>query len=137
MKFEDSIYHKDLKHYKLAMPFGDFYLCDKFIVSEINEGIHFNWEMIKSIMAKVIKFYGEGVKLGYISNRVNSYSADPQSWDKLDKEFGVIIASAIVSYNNIVFMNATLEKRFCQKSIKRCLFLDEAVYWISNIKELN
>lgn len=137
MKFEESNYFNTLKIHKLNMPFGDIYLCEKFFVAEIHEGIHFDWDMIKKVMDKLVEFYGQGIKLGYISNRINSYSVDPQTWIKVDEEYNVIIASAIVTYSNIAFMNATIEKRFYKKSIKRCLSLDEAVDWILNIKELN
>jgi len=137
MEFKKSIYSNTIKYSKIEMPFGDFYFCEKFIISEINEGIHFDWEMIKSVITKLYEFYGKDVKLGYISNRINSYSSDPQSWDKLNKELDAIVASAIVTYSNITFMNASLEKKFYKKSIKRCLSLPEAVEWVYKLKELN
>ncbi|PKQ45503.1 hypothetical protein [Confluentibacter flavum] len=137
MKFEESKYFNTLKTHKLTMSFGEFYFCEKFFVAEVHEGIHFDWDMIKKVMDKLVEFHGQGIKLGYISNRINPYSVDPQSWIKVDAEYNIIIASAIVYYNNIAFMNATLEKKFYKKSIKRCLSLDEAVDWILNIKELN
>ncbi len=135
MKFKDSKYFK-LKHYQIERPFGYFYLLENFFISELNEGIHFDWEMIKSVMDEVIIFYGLDSQIGYISNRTNSYSIDPQTWNKVDKEYGVIVAGAIVTYNTMTFMNATLEKQFYKKSIKRCLSLEEAIEWISNLKEL-
>ena len=137
MKFEDTIYFKNLKPFKLEMPFGKFYFLDTFFVSELNEGVHFSWEMIESVLVELLKFYKTKPKLGYISNRVNSYSMDPHTWERVDKEYGIIVASAIVSYNNITFMNATLEKHFSTKSIKRCTNLNEAIEFILNLKELN
>lgn len=135
MKFKDSKYYK-LKHYQIERPFGDFYLLEKFFVSELNEGVHFDWEMIKSVMDEVVLFYGSDAQIGYISNRTNSYSTNPQTWDGIYKKYGLIIAGAIVTYNAMAFMNATLEKQFFKKSIKRCLSLEEAIEWISNLKEL-
>ncbi|MGE5943982.1 MAG: hypothetical protein ACM31G_06550 [Flavobacteriales bacterium] len=137
MKFEQSAFFKTSKAYKFSTSFGDFYFCEKFFVAEVHEGVHFEWEMIKKVMDKLLEFYGSGIKLGYISNRMNSYSINPQTWMKVDKEYNIIVACAIVTYSNISFMNATLEKRFYKKSIKRCLSLDEAINWILNIKELN
>lgn len=137
MKFEQSAHFKTLKSHKLALYFGDFYFCEKFFIAEVHEGIHFDWDMIKQVMDKLVEFYGDSIKLGYISNRVNSYSINPQTWIKVDSEYNIIVASAIVTYSNIAFMNATLEKRFYKRSIKRCLSLEEAIDWILNIKELN
>jgi hypothetical protein len=93
--------------------------------------------MIKKVMDKLVAFYGKDIQLGYISNRVNSYSVDPQTWIKVDAEYSVIIASAIVTYSDIAFMNATLEKKFYKKNIKRCLSLEEAFNWVINLEELN
>ncbi|WP_111307199.1 hypothetical protein [Confluentibacter sediminis] len=137
MKFEESKYFNPIKTPKLEMSFGNFYFCENFFVAEVHEGIHFDWEMIKKVMDNLVDFYGKGIKLGYISNRINSYSINPQTWFKVDTEYDVIIASAVVTYNNMAFMNATLEKKFYKKSLKRCLSLDEAVDWILNIKEMN
>ena len=137
MKFQDSEYFNNLKHTKVEMPFGVFYFCEKYFLSELNEGVHFDWDMIELVMSKLIEFYGEDAKLVYIPNRINSYSINPHYWDKVDKKYNIIIASAIVSYNNMTFMNATLEKRFFKKSIKRCESLNEAIEWTMNLKEFN
>ncbi|WP_445735642.1 hypothetical protein [Mariniflexile sp.] len=136
MKFEDSQYVESV-HYKIEMPFGNFYLLDKFFISELNEGVHFDWEMIKNIMEEVVDFYGENTKIGYISNRVNSYSMDPQNWIAVQNKYNMFVAGAIIYYNNMTFMNSSLEKKFASISVKRCLSLEEAIGWILGLKELN
>lgn len=135
MLFEESELSK-LTHYKVEMPFGNFYLFEKFFISEIHEGVHFDWEMIQTAMVEVVEFYGKNARVGYISNRVYSYSMNPHSWMKVQKNYDLIFAGAIVVYNNFTFMNASIEKKFSDISIKRCLSLDEAVDWILNLKEL-
>lgn len=137
MRFEDSKYCKELEYKKLGFSFGNFYLCKYFFVAELNEGEHFDWEKIKLVMSKLIEFYGHGIQLGYISNRIHSYSVDPYSWQKVDKKYGIILASAIIYYNDFSYKNATLEKQFSNKSIKRCINLDEAIHWMKNLKEFN
>lgn len=137
MRFEDSKYFKKLNHKKIVFPFGNFYLCDFFFVAELNEGVHFGWEEVQRVMPKIIDYYGSDIKLGYISNRVNSYSSDPQNWKKIDKAYGIIIASAIIYYSDFTYKNASLEKLFSQKSIKRCMSLDEAILWMKSINEFN
>ncbi len=137
MRFEDSKYFKELEHKKLEFGFGDFYLCNHFFVSEIHEGKHFDWNKVKLVLPMIIEHYGEDGKVVYISNRINSYSSEPQSWEKLLKKHRLIIASAIVYYNKFSFINATLEKHFSKISIKRCLSLDEAIEWVGKLKEFN
>ena len=137
MRFEESKYYNKLKHKKLRFPFGNFYLCDFFLVSELKEGVHFGWEEVKLLVKKIIKLYGSDIKLGYISNRIHSYSSDPNSWKRVDKEYGIIVASAIIYYSDFTYKNASLEKSFSEKSIKRCMSLDEAIIWMTNLKDFN
>ena len=135
MKFEESEF-SNLMHYKIEMPFGNFYLLEKFFISEIHEGVHFDWEMIQATMVEVLEFYGNNARVGYISNRVHSYSMNPHTWGKVQNKYNLNVASAIVVYNNFTFMNASIEKQFSDLSIKRSLSLNEAVEWILNLKEL-
>ncbi|WP_191859760.1 hypothetical protein [Hanstruepera ponticola] len=135
MNFEKSNYFKLLNHKKLALSFGDFYLMNRFIISELHEGIHFDWDKIQVLAAELIRHYGYGLKIGYISNRINPYSLDPHLWTQFNQEFGFIIASAAVVYDDISYMNATLEKQFTSNSLKRCSSLEEAIYWMQNIEE--
>ncbi|WP_250432330.1 hypothetical protein [Hanstruepera flava] len=135
MKFENSIYFNRLKHRKLVFPFGEFYLFENFIISELHEGIHFDWEKIQEVSYELIAHYGNKIKIGYISNRINSYSIDPHLWSAFNKEFGFIVASAVVIHDDFGYMNATLEKQFTKNSLKRCSSLEEAIHWIQNLDE--
>ena len=47
MKFKDSEFFKHLNPHTLKMSFGTFYLCDRFFISELNKGIHFEWDKLK------------------------------------------------------------------------------------------
>lgn len=135
MKTELSEYYKRLKPFVLQMPFGTYFFFEKFIVSEINEGVHFEWNMAEKLALEVFKYYGKDAKLGFISNRVNRHSVDPQNWIKLEKNHTIIIASAIVAYDKLNFMNASIEKKFTKNSIKRCKSLNEAIKWILELEE--
>lgn len=130
MLFEESLYYKKLNPHIIEMPFGRFYLCDGFLVSELNDGVHFDWKKIKIVMNKVIEYYGNDTKWGYISNRINSYSMDPQTWELVDQTYnGVLRTGAIVYYNKMMFINAALEKRFAPVKVKSFRTLEEAIEW--------
>jgi hypothetical protein len=135
MFFEKSNYFKLLKHRKITLSFGDFYLLDNFIIAEFNEGIHFNWTKIQELAAELIRHYGYELKIGFIANRVNSYSTDPHLWTNFNQEFGFFVATAIVVYDDISYMNATLEKQFTENSLKRCSSLEEGIHWMQNLDE--
>lgn len=136
MKFENSEYYKTLKHFKLELPFGHYYLCDNFFIGEMNEGVHIDWKKTKIAIDEIINYYGEDVKLGFISNRINPYSIDPNNWVKVENKYSILTASAIVMYSSSTYMNASIEKQFAKKSIKRCMSLLEAIEWMTNLKEL-
>ncbi|WOD43048.1 hypothetical protein [Hwangdonia lutea] len=134
MKFEDSKYYKILKHQKVEKPFGNFYFLDQFAISEIHEGVHFNYQMIDIISEEVIKFYNDfkkqnPKKLIYITNKINSYSLDPNSWIKTEAKYGIAYTRAIVNYNSWSHTNAAIEKMFSKANIKCCHTLDEAIEW--------
>lgn len=137
MKFDKSPYFEKHNPKKLELPFGNYYLCKHYFVGELKEGVHFDWSKAKILIQEILKFYGENAKVAYIANRINAYSIDPQNWLKIEKEYDILVASAIVAYNNSTYINASLEKHFTQKSIKRCLSLSEAIQWVENLKEFN
>ncbi|TNJ41525.1 hypothetical protein KFZ70_12755 [Tamlana fucoidanivorans] len=135
MKFEESLQSKLLSHHKLEMPFGTFFFCENFVISEIHSEKHFDWPKIELVLKEIIDFYGAGAKLGYVSNRVNSYSIDPSHWAKINSNKAVIemIGTCIVYYNYIMYLNASLENRFSDVEIKSCLSLDEAIEWVQRL----
>tara|TARA_R110002111_G_scaffold246439_1_gene309061 strand:- start:198 stop:611 length:414 start_codon:yes stop_codon:yes gene_type:complete len=137
MNFENYSYSKTANYTKLEMPFGTYYLCEKFFIGELHEGVHFDWKKTELVAQKLIDFYGSNAKIGFISNRIKDYSIDPNNWTKIDEKYNLIVASAIVMYNNSTYMNASLEKQFTKKSIKRCMSLKEAINWMESLKEFD
>lgn len=135
MRFEDSKLSQTLNYKKITLPYGDFYFFDKFVISEINEGVHLDWDKILRLIGVMIDFYGKDLKIAYISNRINAYSIEPQLWMQFEKEYNFIITSAIVVYNDLNYINASIEKQFSSSSIKRCGSLEIALHWINNLKE--
>ena len=137
MRFEESKYFSLYPHTKLEFTFGNFYLSEKFIISELYEGIHFNWDKILEVIGALLDYYGDGLKVAYISNRVASYSIEPQLWHRFHQEFDFIIAMAAVAYNDFGYINASIEKQFTKISLKRCDDLDEAISWVKHLKEFS
>jgi len=133
VKFIESKYFGELDHSKLDFEYGNVYLFDNFVIAEIYEGIHLDWDKTKVFAEKLIEYYGSGIKLGYISNRVNSYSVDPQSWKRTEKTYNLVLAASIVSYNVFSSLNAKIENHFATNKIQNYASLDEAISWIKSI----
>lgn len=127
MTLEHYPFSKNLNYTKLEMPFGRYYLFSSFIISELHEGVHFDWEKTELMVLKLKEFYDEGVKIGFISNRINHFSVDPSNWTKIEKKYNFIRSSAIVIYNQSNFMNASIEKQFTNTPISTYRSLEEAI----------
>jgi len=135
MKFEDSKYSKRFAYKKELFSFGIIYVTKYFVISELNEGIHVDYNVASEIISRFSKNIKKGTKIGYIANRYNSYSFNPQLWVDFNKEYDFLVASAIVSYSDFSYLSASLEKQFFSKSLKRCHSLDEAIEWVINLDE--
>ena len=137
MTFESLPNSENLNYKKIEVPFGTYYLCDTFFISELNEGVHLDWEKCLLIINQLMEHYGPNSKIGYISNRINHFSVNPSNWTKIEKNYNFIYASAIVVYNNSNLMNASIEKQFTNIPMKKCMSIIEAVEWMQNFKALN
>jgi len=131
MRFKDTKFSKKLPYKVIQLDFGTFYLLDKLVIAEVNEGIHYSWEQEHELYLILINHY----KKGHISNRINSYSIDTDIWSKFVNEYDFVVASAIVAYNDYSYINATIEKDFSKKSLKRCNSLEQAIDWIIDLRE--
>ncbi|SFD49138.1 hypothetical protein SAMN04489722_110144 [Algibacter lectus] len=125
-----------MTHKEIELPFGTYYFCNNIVISELNEGVHFDWDKCSMMINKILEFYGEDCKIGFISNRINNYSVDPNNWVRAHSEYNFMIASAIIIYQNSSYKVATLEKYFSQKKLKRCLSLEEGITWLQKFKKL-
>lgn len=137
MTFKESPYYSDEANIKeLQLPFGTFYLTDKYVVAEVNSGVTVDWKKITALFDEIEKHYPEGHEVGYISNRINRYYSDPGYWSQLNLEYDFIVAIAIVSYDSLGYHNASMEKSVVTRSLKRCTSLEEAIDFILNLEEL-
>jgi len=124
----------NLKHTKVSLSFGNFYFFDKFIISEVNEGVHFSWNEGQQLFEIAKKHYGKEGRVTYISNRIYSYSQHAQDWLKFFNRYNNIDALAIVTYSKIGLMNIVLEKIFSKVPIKTFQSLDGAIEWVMQPK---
>ncbi|MGB3605883.1 MAG: hypothetical protein WA775_12255 [Psychroserpens sp.] len=135
MTFENSKYSKLLNYKKIQLNFGNLFITKHFVISELNEGVHIDYKLVNELIAKFSEEIGNNTKIGYIANRINAYSFEPQLWIDFNNDYDFLIASAIVTYSDFGYLNSSLEKHFFKKSLKRCRSLDEAIEWMSQLEE--
>ncbi|MCC4214569.1 hypothetical protein [Leeuwenhoekiella parthenopeia] len=136
MRVRDTpLIHHVLEEHKL--PFGVFYFFDSFIISEIAEGVLFDWEKAFTVINLGIQFYGtETNHLNYISNRINDYSIKPQDWLKFLKMGKTFKLFAAVTYREKSMLNLVIERFFYKDAILSFDSLLEAVNFIREQEEL-
>ena len=135
MTFETSKYSKLLDYRKLEFHFGNVFITKQFIISELNEGIHVDFDMVSKLISKFSEDISNDIRIGYIANRMNSYSFEPQLWLDFNNDYDFLVASAVVNYSDFGYLNSSLEKHFFKKSLKRCHSLDEAIEWMMELDE--
>ena len=111
--------------------FGKVFVFDQFVVSEINQGIDFEYNQAQSIIADVIGFFGEtkGLSINYVSNRIHSYSVMASDWIRFFKD-GYLLNSYIVVSDKKRFCNLAIEKLFFKHSIKQFSELEAAINFV-------
>ena len=124
---ETSLYSEVLK--ELNYSFGNVFIFQGFVISEINRGSSLNWEEhAKVIVDDVFCFLGtNGNDLIYISHRINSYSVVPFDWNIFFKSNYQLKAYFIVSADRIRLLNSFVENLFFNNKIKRFRDLHTAV----------
>lgn len=130
MKFTDSETCKELgKDYTLlSLESGNFYFYKNLVIVEINSGVNFTFESSRELIEFTIKFY-DWKPFGYVSNRVNSYSSDPQDYQKVNNYITNIVSFAAVTYTMTGKNFTILEKKFCKKPFQNFSNLSDAVKW--------
>ena len=116
--------------------FGVFYFFDGLVISEMKEGVVFNWSMAKKIIDIAYDIIGRDKPIAYISNRINNYSVVPTDWLKFYKNRHQLEFYSVVAYNKGGLASIVLEKMFFRDNIRQFSDLETAIKWsIAKIEE--
>lgn len=126
---DTEIYTSVLK--KFDYSFGNVYVFNEFVVSEINHGVNFSWdEHAKHIVDDVVGYLGtDGQDIVYISNRINSYAVIAADWFKFFKLGYGLKGYFIVSDRPVSRMGVLIENLFFKNKIKHFTSIYEAIDW--------
>ncbi|EGV42761.1 hypothetical protein BZARG_2496 [Bizionia argentinensis JUB59] len=113
------------------LPGAEFFVFDDFLICQIKEGMEVNKEHNKSLK-EVIEKHFSGKNIGYISNRVKSYSVDPLTYVETEK-IPNLLAIAMIPETEIMRNNAEYERNFYDKPYEIFDNLSDAIAWVHNI----
>lgn len=127
---QTKLYSEVLK--ELNYSFGDVFIFNGFIVSEIKSGINFNWnDHASKIVDDVSCYLGtDGHDLIYISNRINSYAVVATDWLIFFKNSYFLKGYYVVSQRPSSKLNLMIESLFFKHKIKSFNSLYIAVNWV-------
>lgn len=103
------------------------YFYDNIVIVEAVEGITLSYKTGFSLLVKGLKYLGNRPWI-YISNRVHSYSVNPNDYKYLD-QVPTLKGIAVVNHTESGRKNAQLEASFCKKPFKVFDDLTEAYNW--------
>ncbi|MDO7137717.1 hypothetical protein [Algibacter lectus] len=129
---ESDFYPMVLKEFNYD--FGSVFIFEKCVVSEVNEGVDFTWDVhAKRIIDDVFGYLGtpDGATINFISNRINSYSVMASDWIRFFKN-SYFLKSYIVVSDKTRLSNAIIEKLFFKGAIKHFKELDMAINFVEN-----
>ncbi len=115
--------------------YGNYYFFKDFIVSEINEGVVFTWDVAQDIIPSIFKHYGKHPSICYITNRINNYSVNPADWYKFFNSINrpFLKGYAMVTYTEAGWVNSVIEKLFVQTKVENFNNLQKAIEWVKQI----
>ncbi|WP_420321024.1 hypothetical protein [Flagellimonas sp.] len=112
--------------------FGVFYFFDGLVISEVKEGVVFNWAMAQKVINAAYEVIGKDVPIAYISNRINNYSIVAADWLKFYTHRHQLEFYSVVSYNKSGLASLIMEKMFFRNSIQQFTNLEDAIAWSMN-----
>ncbi len=131
---------KDLNFFKnikeaWEFEFGVFYYFDGLVISEMKEGVVFDWSMAEKAVRVAHQIFGKDRPIAYISNRINNYYVVPTDWIKFYKNRHQLGFYSVVGNTKGSFASLVMERMFFKNSIRQFTDLEEAIAWsIEKIK---
>jgi hypothetical protein len=118
-----------IANYVYNLKSGDLYFYDSYVISEIFEGVTVVKEDLNEVIDLIHEHYGFKKPYGLISHRFHSYSINLHDILPIVSEFGLLVANAVVGYNEFSFKNFELEKRLLKLDGEIFFDLDDAIKW--------
>lgn len=109
--------------------FGEVYFFENYVISEFYEGVNLTKREVSAVIEHALSLYDHKRTLIYISNRINSYSANPFHWVELMNKYKDQVTMCIVCYQALTRRIFEIEALFSKIPMKCFADLTEVVNW--------
>lgn len=130
MRLKNSVLRNEVVE-MCELPFGSFFFCEYIIIAEINEGVHFDYDLVKVYIQNIKAFYGNK-PIGFVFNRLYDISVNALDYSKFNTVIPNLCFYSVVRYNNINSFNGTIEERFCSLPYKSFNSLIDSYDYVNN-----
>ncbi|UGU16175.1 hypothetical protein LS482_21170 [Sinomicrobium kalidii] len=113
---------------RIKLDFGSLEFHENFVISEINEGVHFAAKQNRVLISLCLEHFKDQ-PFGYISNRIYSYSVDPFAYIE-SENIENFVAMAVVVSSSAQRLSSKIEGLFCKRPFKYFYNLESAQVWI-------
>ena len=110
---------------------GKIYFCDNIVIVEAKEGITLSYKNGFPVLVFGLQYLGTKPFV-YISNRIHSYSVNPNDYKYLEK-VPTLMGLAIVTPTELGNKNAEMELNFFDKPMTIFSNIDEAFGWAEDL----
>lgn len=114
---------------KYVLGFCTLYFFSSFLVVEVHEGVHFNFEKARHV-GELTKLHFADRPFAYISNRIHSYALEPMDYRRIYEIFPTLAILAVVVFNSHQETSLKVEEIFFKNNIISFDELDTAITWI-------
>ncbi|EDM44114.1 hypothetical protein SCB49_11002 [unidentified eubacterium SCB49] len=111
------------------LPFCEIIFSQNYMIATVNTGVSMTKENSKVLNELALDHFKDRYFV-YISNRINSYSVDPNVYSIYSKN---IKGYAVVSNNEIAIASANFESNFTEIPFEVFSTIEKAVSWTDKI----
>ncbi|MBU2920246.1 hypothetical protein KO504_02755 [Winogradskyella psychrotolerans] len=133
MHYNPNIYNKPFETYKIKL--GTVYFYEHFLLAEFNEGVDVTFRNFDEL-AFLVKTHYEDKPIGFISNRINSYSINVNDAKNFNDTFSNLKAFATISYSNLTERIIEIENHFFKFNRKVFNDFNTAINWVEDTLSL-
>ncbi|MBU2929774.1 hypothetical protein [Winogradskyella psychrotolerans] len=127
MNYNPEIINKAYTVYNIKL--GTVYFYENFLVAEFKEGVDITFKNFDEL-SFLIKTHFKDKPIGFITNRVNSYSVNVNDAKDFNKTFVNLKAYATVCYNSLTEGVIEIESQFFKFNRKVFKNMDTAISWV-------